>query len=249
MSPPSSFSGGAGPVIGISCYLEPASWGPWSQVPVALLPHAYVRAVERAGAVTVLLPPRPDATEDYARTVLSRLDGLILAGGVDVEPARYGAERHPTVQASRPDRDATELALVRAAIEIDLPLLGICRGMQLMAVAAGGVLEQHLPERVGHAGHAPSAARYGSRSVRISPESRLGAILGPTAQAPCYHHQAVLSHPGYRATAWDSDDETLEAMEDPSGRFRLAVQWHPESGEDPRLFDAVAAAAAACSRE
>jgi len=241
--PTSPRSSNTRPVIGISSYSELTSWGPWTQVPAVLLPKAYVAQVEQAGGLAVLLPPRLDASPDYARTVLSRLDGLILAGGVDVEPARYGAERHPAVQASRPDRDAAELALAHAAIEIDLPLLGICRGMQLMAVAAGGVLVQHLPDRVGHSGHSPAAARYGSRPVRIEPASRLAASLGISAVASCYHHQAVLSHPGYQATAWDCEDDIVEAMEDPSGRFRLAVQWHPEAGDDPRLFEALVAAA------
>ncbi len=243
MSRRSNSPRGAAPIIGISCYLEPTSWGPWSGVPAVLLPHTYVAAVQRAGALAVLLPPRADASDDHARTVLSRLDGLILSGGVDVEPARYGADRHPSVQAARPDRDAAELALAQAAVELDLPLLGICRGMQLMAVAAGGMLEQHLPDRTGHRGHAPSDARYGNRPVRVEPASRVGAILGSSAQVPCYHHQAVLSHPGYQATAWDCEDGTLEAMEDPNAPFRLAVQWHPEASDDPRLFDALITAA------
>lgn len=241
-SPRSSDAGG-GPVIGISSYSEQVSWGSWTQVPAVLLPKAYVAKVEQAGGLAVLLPPRLDASLDYARTVLSRLDGLILAGGVDVEPARYGAQRHPAVQASRPDRDAAELALTQAAIEIDLPLLGICRGMQLMAVAAGGALVQHLPDQVGHSGHSPAVARYGSRPVRIQPESRLESILGSGVQVACYHHQAVLSHPGYQASAWDCEDGIVEAMEDPRGRFRLAVQWHPEATDDPRLFEALIAAA------
>ncbi|MFY9914291.1 MAG: gamma-glutamyl-gamma-aminobutyrate hydrolase family protein, partial [Nocardioidaceae bacterium] len=136
----------ARPVIGITSYVEPASWAAWKDVPAALIPHGYVRHVHEAGGLAVIVPPLPDdATDDDAHEVLSRLDGLILAGGVDVEPARYGQDSHPTVQLPRPDRDASELLLAKVTAAYDVPLLGVCRGMQVMAVAAGGELEQHLP--------------------------------------------------------------------------------------------------------
>ena len=152
------------PVIGITSYVEPASWSVWTDVPAALVPHGYVRHVHEAGGLAVVVPPLPDdATDDDARTVLSRLDGLILAGGVDVEPGRYGQEPHETVQLPRPDRDASELRLANVTAADDFPVLGICRGMQVMAVAAGGSLEQHLPERLGHHGHSP-VARYVRRA-------------------------------------------------------------------------------------
>jgi putative glutamine amidotransferase len=234
-----------GPIIGISCYLEPASWGAWRDVPATLIPQAYIAKVEQAGGVPLLIPPRVDADPEWAWAVLGRLDGLILAGGVDIESGRYGADPHPSVQAARPDRDAAELALATAAVAADLPLLGICRGMQVMAVASGGLLEQHVPDRVGHLRHSPALGVYGQHEVRISDGSRLAGILGAAVTVPSYHHQAVTSHPGYLAVGWDPDDQTLEAFEDPAGRFRLAVQWHPEVGEDPRLFDALVAASRA----
>jgi putative glutamine amidotransferase len=230
------------PVIGITCYVEPASWGAWHSVSAGLIPHSYIAKVEQAGGIAVVIPPRPDADPDWADAVLARLDGLILAGGVDVEPSRYGAGPHSSVQAARQDRDVAELGLATAAVDADTPLLGICRGMQVMAVAGGGTLEQHIPDRVGHLGHAPAPGTYGSHVVRIDPGTRLAAILGESAQVPSYHHQAVASHPGYLPTAWDPDDDTLEAMEAPAGQFRLAVQWHPEVAEDLRLFQALIAA-------
>ncbi len=230
------------PIIGITAYVEPATRGDWADVPSALVPHSYVRKVEEAGGIALLVPPRLDGSEDLVREVLGRLDGLVIAGGADVAPELYDAERHPTVQASRPDRDATEVALARATGELDLPLLGICRGMQVMAVAAGGRLEQHTPERVGHDDHSPGPATYGRHPVHTVAGTRVAEVLGASVDVPSYHHQSVLSHPGYVASAW-ADDGTLEAMEDPSGSFRLAVQWHPEEGEDPRLFEALVAAA------
>lgn len=232
------------PVIGISTYLEPSSWGDWTEVAAALIPHHYVEKVERAGGVAVLIPPRSDADTGWARAVLQRLDGLILAGGVDIDPVRYGQDRHPSVQAARQDRDAAELSLATISAELDLPVLGICRGMQVMAVAAGGSVEQHIPDRVGHLGHAPAPATYGSHRVRIEDGSLLASLLGAEIEVPSYHHQSVAEHPGYRPTAWDPDDGTLEAMEDPAARFRLAVQWHPEVASDSRLFDALVTASA-----
>ncbi|GAA2035550.1 gamma-glutamyl-gamma-aminobutyrate hydrolase [Terrabacter terrae] len=230
------------PVIGITAYVERASWGHWVDVPGALVPHRYVRQVEDAGAIAVVVPPRPDADDDTALEIVERLDGVVLAGGVDVAPELYADERHASVQASRPDRDSTEMAIARATAEADLPVLGICRGMQVMAVAAGGLLEQHLPDRVGHHDHSPAPATYGSHPVRTVAGTRLAAILGEEVDVPSYHHQSVLTHPGYEPSAWAADS-TLEAMEDPTAFFRLAVQWHPEVGTDPRLFRALVEAA------
>jgi putative glutamine amidotransferase len=226
------------PVIGITAYVERASWGRWVDVPGTLVPHRYVRQVEDAGAIAVVIPPRPDFDDGTALEIVERLDGVILAGGVDVAPELYADERHASVQASRPDRDSTELAIARATAGADLPVLGICRGMQVMAVAAGGLLEQHVPDRVGHDEHSPAPATYGNHAVRTVAGTRLAEILGEEADVPSYHHQSVLTHPGYEASAW-ADDGTLEAMEDPSAFFRLAVQWHPEVGTDPRLFRAL----------
>jgi putative glutamine amidotransferase len=232
----------ARPVIAISCYLEPASRGDWSDIPSALVPHAYIRQVEAAGGLALLVPPRSDADDALAAEVLERVDGLILSGGADVEASRYGADPHVTVQAARPDRDELELALARVSAERDLPVLGICRGMQVMAVAAGGELEQHVPDRVGHEGHSVAPGTYAVHDVTIVEGTRTAQILGGAVEVPTYHHQSVLTHPGYVPSAW-ADDGTLEAMEDPEALFRLGVQWHPEIGSDVRLFEALVEAA------
>ncbi|WP_460627122.1 gamma-glutamyl-gamma-aminobutyrate hydrolase family protein [Intrasporangium mesophilum] len=236
------------PVIGITAYVERASWGRWVSVPGALVPHRYVHHIERAGGIAVVIPPRHDADDHIAAELLTRLDGLVLAGGVDVAPELYSDERHSSVQASRPDRDITELALAQATHELDVPVLGICRGMQIMAVAAGGHLEQHLPDRVGHSNHSPAPATYGNHPVHTVEGSTVAALLGRTVDVPSYHHQSVLTHPGYVASGW-ADDGTLEAMEDPHSRFRVAVQWHPEVSDDPRLFVGFIAAATAYAAE
>ena len=230
------------PVIGITAFVEPASYRVWRNLPTALTPHRYVAHVQQAGAIAVQLPPLGPDVEAQAVDVLERVDGLVIVGGVDVEPSRYGQEPHPTVQAPRRDRDDSELALVRRAVEQDLPLLGVCRGMQVMAVAAGGSLVQHLPDKIGTADHSPASATYGRTTVRTASGSRLASVLGEEVEVPCYHHQGVAAHPGYEASAWASDG-TLEAIEDPAARFRIGVQWHPEVGSDPRLFEALVVAA------
>lgn len=231
------------PLIGITCYVEPATRGDWKDVPSVVLPHDYVIKVRDAGGTPVVIPPWTEVDDDTAGEIVSRLDGLVIAGGADVDPRRYGAaELDPHVQDPRPDRDAMEIALARAAADADLPLLGICRGMQVMAVAAGGVLEQHVPDRVGHLDHSPGVAVYGHHEVATVAGTRLADLLGEVTDVPSYHHQSVLTHPGFEPSAWASDG-TLEAMEDPAARFRLGVQWHPEVGDDPRLFEALAAAA------
>jgi putative glutamine amidotransferase len=224
------------PVIGLSTYREQAAWSVWN-MSADLLPAVYTRSVEAAGGVVVLLPPQ---VEGMAQ-VVSRLDGLIITGGADVDPERYGQMPHPTTKVRR-DRDAWEFGLLDAADRIGLPTLGICRGMQVMAVQAGGTLEQHLPDRVGHDRHSPGPGVYGSHAVRTVAGTRVARLLGDGEVVASYHHQSVLTHPGYTAAAW-SDDGTLEAIEDPDSRFRLAVQWHPETGQDARLFEALVAAA------
>lgn len=232
------------PIIGITCYVEEAVRGVWQSMSHALLPYSYVTKAERAGGIAVLIPPRLDGDAEMARAVLSRLDGLILAGGADVEPRRYAAQPHPRVQQARPDRDAFELALAAVTREWDTPVLGICRGMQVMAVAAGGTLEQHLPDVVGHDEHSPAPGVYGSHSVRTVEGTTVSALLGEQVVIPSYHHQSVSSHPGYVPAAW-APDGTLEAMEHTASRFRLAVQWHPEAGPDDRLFSGLVQACGA----
>jgi putative glutamine amidotransferase len=223
------------PIIGITCYVEEAVRGVWPSMPHALLPHEYVTKIERAGGIALLIPPRVDADVRMAGEVISRLDGLMLAGGADVEPARYAAQPHPSIQEARPDRDAFELALADVSQQRDIPVLGVCRGMQVMAVAAGGTLQQHLPDLVGHDEHSPAPGVYGTHSVSTVEGTTVSALLGAEVAIPSYHHQSVTSHPGYVPAAW-APDGTLEAMEDPASRFRLAVQWHPEAGQDDRLF-------------
>ena len=230
-------------IICITCYVEEAVRGVWASMPHALLPYEYVTKIERAGGIAVLIPPRADADTEMARAVISRLDGLMLAGGVDVEPQRYAAQPHPSVQEARPDRDAFELALAEVTDDLDTPVLGVCRGMQVMAVAAGGTLEQHLPDLVGHDEHSPAPGVYGTHSVRTVEGTTLSDLLGQQVDIPSYNHQSVSSHPGYLPAAW-APDGTLEAMERPESRFRLAVQWHPEAGQDDRLFDAFVQACA-----
>lgn len=234
------------PIIGITCYVEEAVRGVWESMPHALLPHSYVAKVERAGGIAVLIPPRADADSQMALAVVSRLDGLILAGGADVEPQRYAAVPHPKAQDARPDRDAFELALAAVTQDRDIPVLGICRGMQVMAVASGGKLEQHVPDRVGHDEHAPAPGVYGSHDVRTVKGTRVATILGQRVVIPSYHHQSVSSHPGYVPAAW-AQDGTLEAMEQAGSRFRVAVQWHPEAGQDTALFEALVQAGASRS--
>ena len=231
------------PIIGITCYVEEATRGVWASMTHALLTYSYVTKIERAGGIAVLIPPRVDADAEMARAVISRLDGLMLAGGVDVEPSRYAATPHHSVQEARPDRDAFELALADVTRELDTPVLGVCRGMQVMAVAAGGTLEQHLPDVVGHDEHSPAPGVYGAHSVRTVKGTTVSALLGEEVVIPSYHHQSVSSHPDYVPAAW-APDGTLEAMEDPASLFRLAVQWHPEAGQDDRLFHALVRACA-----
>ena len=230
------------PVIGISAYSAEASWGVWTTEAV-LLPRSYVDAVVRAGGLPVLLPPLPDVIAG----MLPRLDGLILAGGPDVEPSRYGQAAGPNTQPPRPERDAAEVALFEQAMTDDLPVLGICRGMQVINVARGGTLHQHLPDVLGDASHAPAPAVYSSHPVRVAEGTRTAAVLGRTDVdcVPSYHHQAIDAlGRGLVGTAW-APDGLLEALEDPSASFCVAVQWHPEEGADPALFEGLVAAAQA----
>jgi putative glutamine amidotransferase len=231
---------GSAPVIGITAYGETAHWGVWN-VPAVLLPRRYVDAVAAARGVPVVLPPLPGCVE----LLLPRLDGLIVAGGPDVEPARYGAEPGPHTAAPRRERDAAELGLLRAVRASGLPVLGVCRGMQLLNVVCGGTLIQHLPDVVGHDQHAPGPGVYGEHDVRIAPGTRTAAALGAEiVPVPSYHHQGIERlGDGLVATGW-AEDGTIEALEDPAHPFCVGVQWHPEAGEDLSIFQALVAAAA-----
>jgi putative glutamine amidotransferase len=229
------------PVIGLTAYSEPAQWAVWD-APAVLLPATYVRQVTAAGGIPVLLPPVPGVA-----AAISRLDGLILTGGGDIDPGRYGETRHARTTRVNEPRDAAELALAGAAFGAGLPVLGVCRGMQLLNVARGGTLRQHLAD---DSGHAAVPGTFGSHPVRVGRGTRLAAILGGGADridVPTAHHQAVDAlGDGLVAAAWAADG-VVEAVElDAAGDpFVLAVQWHPEAGTDPRLIEALVAAAAA----
>jgi putative glutamine amidotransferase len=224
------------PIIGMTTYVERATWGVWHDVPTALLPHDYVSAVTQAGGRAVLVPP-----DDEDADVLRALDGLVLTGGADVGPELYGAEREPLTDI-RPDRDAAEMRLVRRALELDMPVLGVCRGMQLLAVAAGGRLHQHLPDVLGHEKHRPAPGVYGEHEARFVPGSRIAGLMGADVGIHCYHHQGV-ADAGTLTVTGRAEDGLAEAVEDPDRRFVLGVQWHPEVIRDRRLFGALVAAA------
>jgi putative glutamine amidotransferase len=238
------------PVVGITAYEDQAAWRNW-KARAALLPYAYVDAVRRGGGRPVLLPPGGDTSE--ASETVAGLDGLVVSGGPDVDPARYGKARHPRTQPSVPVRDAWDLALTGAALTQGVPLLAICRGMQVLNVCRGGTLHQHVPDLVGHERHdGGGPGRFGRHHVRVSPGSMLAGILpGPGFfNVPTHHHQAVdLLGDGLRAAAWEEDGliEAVEAGPTELGGlsgFVLGVQWHPEQGDDVRLFGALVGAAA-----
>lgn len=228
------------PLIGISTYRQPADWSSWTGVPADLLPAVYADSVAAAGGVPVLIPPVQSPQQ--AQALLSRLDGLIIAGGADVNPARYGETPDKAVRVWYDDRDASELWLLDAAKNVSLPVFGICRGMQIMAVHAGGKLFQHLPDVVGHTKHSGTASNYADIDVTVEPGHRISALIDPALIAPCHHHQAVATHPGFIETA-RSADGVLQAMESAGDRFEVAVQWHPETGADKRLFAGLVEAA------
>jgi len=229
------------PLIGLSAYCEEARWAHWHK-PAVLLPMDYAEQVTAAGGIPVLLPPLPGVA-----AAADRLDGLLLTGGGDIDPGRYGAQPHPRTSRVSGPRDVAELELLAAATQAGLPVLGVCRGMQLVNVARGGTLCQHLPD---DAGHAPAPGMFGSHPVRVAAGTRLAGILdanGDGVEVPTAHHQAVdRLGEGLVATAW-AEDGVVEAVETGAGGdpFLLAVQWHPEAGTDSRLIEALVAAAAA----
>jgi gamma-glutamyl-gamma-aminobutyrate hydrolase PuuD len=231
-----------GCAIGICAAIERVRWGGWDEV-VTMAPRSYVAAVQAAGALALLLPP-DDAVAEAPDRLLDRIDALILAGGSDVDPATYGARRHPETNSAWPERDRFELALARRALERELPVLGICRGMQLLNVALGGTLAQHLPNVVGHDGHNPRPGVYGTVTVELDPAGRVGALLGASVDAQCHHHQAIDRLADGLLVTGRAGDGTIEAVELADRDFVLGVQWHPEQ-DDLRLFRALVAAARA----
>jgi anthranilate synthase component 2/putative glutamine amidotransferase len=216
--------------------MEPAVWGIWER-DVALLPRVYLDAVVAAGGVPLLLPPV--GTDP---SVLEMLDGLIISGGCDVDPGSYGAEPHLETVGTRPERDKHEEILIEAALDQDLPLLAICRGLQILNVTLGGTLDQHLPDAGAHEQHRPSPAVFGRTEVKIEPATLTSGLFGESTTVRCYHHQALgLVADDLRVTA-RADDGTVEAAEVDGKTFALGVQWHPEENlEDLRLFAALVA--------
>jgi putative glutamine amidotransferase len=237
-------SNGTRPLIGVTTYLERAQTGVWD-VPAAFLPQVYFDAVAKAGGIVVLLPPQP-ADGGVAERLLENLDALILTGGKDVDPARYGQEPHPTTDEPRRDRDAWEDGLLRVALDRQLPFFGICRGLQVLNVTLGGTLHQHLPDVVGSNRYNAGGGVFSENEVRLEPATRLASVLAghETMTVLSYHHQAIDRLADSLVVSARSDDGIIQAVELSSPQFAIAVQWHPEeSAEDLRLFDALVDAA------
>ncbi|HEY3996800.1 MAG TPA: gamma-glutamyl-gamma-aminobutyrate hydrolase family protein [Mycobacterium sp.] len=230
------------PVVGLTSYLERVRTGIWD-IPAGYLPADYFEGVISAGGIAVLLPPQP-VDPDIVSSVLDSLHALVVTGGYDLDPAAYGQQPHPTTDQPRGDRDAWEFALLRGALDRGLPVLGICRGAQVLNVAFGGTLHQNLPDVLGHSGHRAGNGVFTRLRVQTVAGTRLAALLGQSADAPCYHHQAIDKvGDGLVVSAWDPDG-VVEALELPGDNFVLAVQWHPEQAlEDSRLFTAIVDAA------
>ncbi|MGW5341882.1 gamma-glutamyl-gamma-aminobutyrate hydrolase family protein [Streptomyces sp. HUAS TT3] len=228
------------PLIGLTTFLATAQWGEWD-LPAAVLPAAYASCVHAAGGRAVLLPPdAPEAAAD----VVGRLDAIVLTGGEDVDPALYGAVPHPRTGPPVRERDAWEQAVLAAGLARDIPVLGVCRGMQLMNVHAGGTLIQHLPDRVGHHGHNPYRGHFCAHAVTTVAGTRIGALLPGTREVATHHHQAVDRLGAGLTVAARAADGTVEAIESTRHRFAVGVQWHPEMGVDMPLVQALVAAAA-----
>jgi gamma-glutamyl-gamma-aminobutyrate hydrolase PuuD len=226
------------PVIGITAYAEDAAWGVWN-VPAALSPLAYVTKVEAAGGRPLLVPPLEDAIDE----TLDALDGLVFTGGPDLDPTLYDAEPHPETHNIRPERDRAEIALLTAALERDLPVLAICRGSQVLNVALGGDLEQHVPDLVGHEGHKEVPGVFSRHPVSVDEGSRLHAVVGDSVEVSSHHHQGYGRLGEGLEIVARADDGTIEALEAGDRAFAIGVLWHPEDGDDPRLFEELVLAA------
>ena len=232
---------GSRPTIGVTAATERVSYGVWEEIPAIISPARYVEAVQRAGARPVLLPPDPDDAEDPAG-VLDLLDALVGTGGAgDLDPALYGDERHPETGPVQEERDAYELALVRGALEREMPILGICRGMQILNVACGGTIEQHLPDVLGHEEHRHTPGTFADHEVRLDPDSLAARAAGADrTPVKSHHHQGIKDvGSGLAATGWAAEDDAVEALEDPSCSFVLGVLWHPEEDEESQLIKAL----------
>ena len=222
----------ARPLIGITTYVTPARWSYWDEES-ALVPSDYVRSVERAGGRPLLVPPSGEDVEE----TLDVLDAVIFSGGSDLDPATYGQEPHPETDGVLEGRDRAELALLEAALARDMPVLAVCRGSQVLNVARGGDLVQHLPDVVGDEKHKHTPGTFADHDVTLEDGTRLASLLGERAPVKSHHHQGFgRVGEGLRVAA-HAEDGTIEAVEDPQQRFALGVLWHPEAGEDARLFE------------
>ncbi|MGH3012092.1 MAG: gamma-glutamyl-gamma-aminobutyrate hydrolase family protein [Gaiellaceae bacterium] len=222
------------PIVGITSYTEEARWGVWD-AQAALVPLAYVRAIETAGGRPLVVPPSSEGVEE----TLDALDALLFSGGADLDPASYGAESHPETNGIRPERDSAELALLEGALARDMPVFAVCRGSQVLNVARGGDLVQHLPEVVGHERHKEAPGVFAEHGVDVLAGTRLRDVFGEHAPVKSHHHQGYGRLGDGLREAARADDGTVEAIEDPSRRFALGVLWHPEEGEDAALFRAL----------
>jgi putative glutamine amidotransferase len=226
-------------VIGITAYVTQAQFGAWDLESV-LLPVDYVRAVERAGGRALLVPPSTEGIEE----TLDAVDGLIFSGGSDLDPELYGQERHAETTGIVPERDSGELALLKAALERDMPVLAICRGSQVLNVLLGGDLIQHLPEIVGDGTHKDIPGRFTEHDVEVEIGTQLDELVGGEVIVKSHHHQGFgRLGEGLRVAA-RAEDGTIEAIENPSHSFAVGVLWHPEAGEDARLFEGLVTEAA-----
>jgi putative glutamine amidotransferase len=228
----------ARPVIGITTYVTQARWNYWDEK-AALVPAAYVQALERAGGRPVLIPPSEHGVEE----TLEAVDGLLFSGGSDLDPDLYDQEPHDETLGVVPERDRAELALLEAALARDLPVLAVCRGSQVLNVARGGDLVQHLPDVVGDDKHKHTPGTFADHDVTLQPGTRLASLLGEHTPVKSHHHQGFGRVGDGLRVAAHAEDGTVEAVEDPSRRFALGVLWHPEAGEDLKLFEELVDAA------
>ena len=222
----------ARPIIGITTYVVPAKWSYW-ELDAALVPAAYVDAVARAGGRAVLVPPTADGVDE----TLDAVDGLIFSGGADLDPELYGQEPHPETFGIHEERDKAELALLEGALDRDMPVLAICRGSQVLNIARGGDLVQHLPDVVGDEKHKHTPGTFADHDIELEDGTRLATLLGDRAPVKSHHHQGFGRIGDGLRVAAHAEDGTIEAVEAPDRRFALGVLWHPEAGEDMKLFD------------